>query len=158
MMRAMVALSAGCVGRTLPFFVQLWHPVMVCYSGSPTHSLRGYMNTVEKLANPADSEPITTDLEGWTVVEGTPTMKTWVQHTSADGSMISGYWEATPGTYHAVYTEYEFVHMMEGKVTITPEGGAPVVLGPGDAFIVEPGFKGTWKIEEPIRKHFAIKL
>jgi uncharacterized cupin superfamily protein len=116
------------------------------------------MNTVEKLGDISAIEPVTTDLDGWVVVEGTPSMKTWVQHTSNDGSMISGYWEATPGTYHATYTEYEFVHIMEGRLTITPDGGAPVVLGPGDAFIVEPGFKGLWKIDETIRKHFAIKL
>jgi uncharacterized cupin superfamily protein len=30
--------------------------------------------------------------------------------------------------------------------------------GPGDAFVVEPTFKGTWKIEAPVRKHFCIKL
>ena len=35
-------------------------------------------------------EPMLTDLEGWTRIEGTPTMKTWVQHTSIDGSVISG--------------------------------------------------------------------
>ena len=35
-------------------------------------------------------EPMLTDLEGWTKVEGNPTMKTWVQHTSIDGSVISG--------------------------------------------------------------------
>jgi len=116
------------------------------------------MNTIEKLGDIAAIEPVTTDLDGWIVVEGTPSMKTWVQHTSNDGSMISGYWEATPGTYHATYTDYEFVHIMEGRLTITPDGGAPVVLGPGDAFVVEPGFKGLWKIDETIRKHFAIKL
>ena len=43
-------------------------------------------------------------------------------------------------------------------ITITPDGGAPVTLNPGDAFVVEPNFKGTWKIEAPVRKHFAIKL
>ena len=32
-------------------------------------------------------EPMLTDLEGWTKIEGTPTMKTWVQHTSIDGSV-----------------------------------------------------------------------
>jgi uncharacterized protein len=52
----------------------------------------------------------------------------------------------------------EFVHIIKGRITITPDGGAAVVLGPGDAFVVEPDFKGTWKIEETIRKHFAIKL
>ena len=103
-------------------------------------------------------EPITGDLDGWKKVEGNPTMKTWVQHTSADGSMISGTWEATPGTYYATYKAYEFVHLMEGQITITPEGGAPVTLVPGGAFVVEADFKGTWKIEKPVRKHFCIKL
>lgn len=104
------------------------------------------------------SEPMVNDLAGWIKVEGNPTMKTWVQHTSLDGSVIGGTWEATPGTWHASYTFYEFVHLIAGKITITPEGAAPVTLNPGDAFVVEPGFKGTWKVEEAVRKHFCIKL
>ncbi|MEH7829686.1 cupin domain-containing protein [Gemmobacter denitrificans] len=103
-------------------------------------------------------EPLLTDLEGWIKVEGTPMMKTWVQHTSLDGSVISGTWEASPGTWHASYKFYEFVHLIEGQITITPDGGDPVTLRPGDGFVVEPGFKGTWKIEAPVRKHFCIKL
>jgi uncharacterized cupin superfamily protein len=47
---------------------------------------------------------------------------------------------------------------MEGRMTITPDGGEAVKLGPGDAFVVEAGFKGLWQIDETIRKHFAIKL
>ena len=35
-------------------------------------------------------EPITTDLDGWTKTQGNPTMRYWIQNTSADGSMISG--------------------------------------------------------------------
>ena len=85
-------------------------------------------------------------------------MKTWVQHTSHDGSMISGTWEATPGSYHATYAAYEFVHIMEGGITITPDGGTPVHVGPGDAFVIEANFKGTWKIEKPVRKHFCVQL
>ncbi|MEQ1577395.1 MAG: cupin domain-containing protein [Hyphomicrobium sp.] len=106
----------------------------------------------------AGPDPITGILDGWTVVEGAPNMKTWVQHTSADGSMISGMWEATPGTYHATYDGFEFVHLLAGKLTITPDGGEPVKLAAGDAFVVEPSFKGTWKIEETVRKHFTAKL
>ena len=116
------------------------------------------MNYVEKLGDIAAMEPVTTDLDGWVVVDGTPSMKTWVQHTSADGSMISGYWEATPGTYHATYTDYEFVHMIAGRIIITPDGGAPVEVGPGDAFVVEADFKGTWKIIEPVTKHFVVRV
>ncbi|CAF1142537.1 unnamed protein product [Rotaria magnacalcarata] len=114
--------------------------------------------TIIKFGTPSD-EPITTDLEGWKVIEGSPTMKTWIQHTSADGSMISGTWLATKGSYHATYTSYEFVHLIEGQLTITPDDGSETVrLGPGDAFVIEPGFKGIWKIEEKVLKHFDIKL
>jgi uncharacterized protein len=113
--------------------------------------------TVVKL--PADGPaPITDTLDGWTVVDGAPTMKTWVLHTCADGSMISGLWEATPGTYHAVYESFEFVHLLSGKLTITPDGGQSVTLVAGDAFVVEPNFKGTWKIEETVRKQFTARM
>ncbi|RVA26274.1 hypothetical protein EN933_36550, partial [Mesorhizobium sp. M7A.F.Ca.US.001.01.1.1] len=47
------------------------------------------------------------DLAGWIVVEGRPTMQTAVQHTTEDGKVLSGTWRATPGTYHATYTDYE---------------------------------------------------
>lgn len=113
--------------------------------------------TIIKLPEP-NGNAINTDLEGWKVVAGSPTMKTWILHTSADGSMISGHWEATPGTYHATYTKYEFVHLISGKIKITPDGGQSVQVGPGDAFVVEAGFKGTWEIQEAVRKHFAIQL
>ena len=67
------------------------------------------MQTVTKLAAPAPADGDPATLDGWVVVSGTPSMKTWALHTSSDGSMVSGYWEATPGTYHATYTAYEFV-------------------------------------------------
>ena len=116
------------------------------------------MTHITKLQDISNVTPITDDLDGWVVTEGAPTMKTWILHTSHDESMISGYWEATKGSYHATYTDYEFVHIIAGKLIITADGKSPVELGAGDAFVVEPGFKGTWKIIEPIRKHFDIKL
>ena len=113
-------------------------------------------DTVYRLPAPGP-EPMTTDLDGWVKTEGSPSMKTWVQHTSVDGSVISGTWAATPGSWHATYKFYEFVHLIEGRIVITPDGGAPVTLTPGDAFVVEPGFTGTWKVEEPVLKHVCIK-
>ena len=98
------------------------------------------------------------DLPCWVVVEGRPTMKTAVQHTTADGKVMSGTWQATQGTYHATYTDYEFVHMIAGRIVITPDGGTPVEVGPGDAFVVEADFKGTWKIVEPVTKHFVVRV
>jgi len=113
-------------------------------------------NTIEKFGKPDNAEA--GDLAGWVVVEGNPTMKTAVQHTTADGKVLSGTWQATPGTYHATYTDYEFVHMIAGRIIITPDGGKPVEVGPGDAFVVEANFKGTWKIVEPVTKHFVVTV
>ena len=116
------------------------------------------MATVTKLTIPPDMAPVTTDLAGWVVKAGTPTMKTWVLHTNSDGKMVSGYWEATPGTYHATYTAYEFVHMIAGRIIITPDGGSPVTVQAGDAFVIEADFAGTWKIEETVQKHFDFRM
>jgi uncharacterized protein len=116
------------------------------------------MQSIVKFGPLSSVEPSSDILDGWVVVDGNPTMKTWVLHTSEDSQMMSGYWEATPGTYHATYSAYEFVHVIEGKMTITPDGGTPVHIKAGDAFVVEADFKGLWKIEETIRKHFDFKL
>jgi uncharacterized cupin superfamily protein len=113
-------------------------------------------NTVQKFG--AVENPDGADLPGWVVVEGKPTMKTAVQHTSADGKILSGTWQATPGTYHASYTAYEFVHLISGRIVITPDGGKSVEVGPGDAFTVDANFKGTWKIIEPVTKHFVVAV
>lgn len=112
--------------------------------------------TILKFGKVEDADA--TDLPGWVVVEGKPTMKTAVQHKTADGKVLSGTWQATPGTYHATYTDYEFVHMISGRIVITPDGGRSVEVGPGDAFVVEATFKGTWKIIEPVTKHFVVTI
>ncbi|MEJ6783754.1 cupin domain-containing protein [Aminobacter sp. Piv2-1] len=112
--------------------------------------------TILKFGQVEDADP--GDLPGWVVIEGSPTMKTAVQHKTRDGKVLSGTWQATPGTYHASYTDYEFVHMISGRIIITPDGGESVEVGPGDAFVVEADFKGTWKIIEPVTKHFVVTV
>jgi len=97
-------------------------------------------------------------LDGWRVVAGSPAMRTWELHTAIDGTMLSGYWEATPGTFHATYTAYEFCHLIAGHLSITPDGGAPVMVRAGDAFVIEKDFVGTWTIYETARKHFCFRL
>jgi hypothetical protein len=48
--------------------------------------------------------------------------------------------------------------VVSGRIVITPDGGTSVIVRAGDAFVVEANFKVTWKIEEPVRKHFDFKL
>jgi hypothetical protein len=102
--------------------------------------------------------PIENDLDGWKKIDGNPTMKTWIEYTAKDGSSISGWWSATPGTYHATYGALEFVHMIEGRIVITPDGGESVTVMAGDAFTIEKDFVGTWKIEKEVFKYFTINL
>ncbi|MGB3147274.1 MAG: cupin domain-containing protein [Paracoccaceae bacterium] len=116
------------------------------------------MQSIVKLGPTTGADPDTNDLEGWVKTEGNPQMKTWVLHMSKDGSMASGIWECSPGSYHATYTAYEYVVLIAGRIVITPDGGTPVTVQAGDAFVVEADFKGTWKIEEHVRKHFDFRL
>ena len=89
--------------------------------------------------------PIETDLDGWKKVAGNPTMKTWIEYSADDGSSISGWWGATPGTYHATYAAPEFVHMIQGEIVITPDGGKPVTVKAGDREATV-----TWSVAETV--------
>jgi hypothetical protein len=48
------------------------------------------MNTITKLSVGLNTEPDINDLDGWVVVDGSPTMRTWALHTNSDGTMLSG--------------------------------------------------------------------
>ena len=103
-------------------------------------------------------EPITTDLDGWKPVEGTPSMKTWIEYVSDDGRMLSGFWEAQPGTYEVTYNGDEMVHLFEGEVLLTDKSGDTITYKAGDSFVVKAGFSGTWKTIKTIRKVLSIHL
>ena len=114
---------------------------------------------IAKFSKIQQPETNTSDLDGWIVVDGNPRMETQILHENQEKTMISGIWKATVGTYHATYSAYEFVHMISGKITITPDDGTPsIVVTGGDSFVVESNFKGTWKIEEDVTKHFDFML
>jgi hypothetical protein len=104
------------------------------------------------------TDPITSDLDGWRPVAGSPTMRTWLEHVPEDGKFLTGYWEATPGTYAVTYNADEMVHMFEGKATLTDQNGNSVTYQGGDSFVVEAGFKGTWETLETVHKIFAIRI
>lgn len=103
-------------------------------------------------------EPITTDLDWWTPVEGNPTMKTWLEHQTDDGKFLTGFWEASPGSYRVTYSGDEYIYMFEGKATLTQDGEEPKTFKAGDTFYIEAGFEGIWKTEETVRKMFAIRV
>jgi uncharacterized cupin superfamily protein len=55
-----------------------------------------------------------------------------------------------PWTYDAAETCY----ILEGAVTVTPNGGEPVTIRKGDLVTFSAGLSCTWKITQAIRKHY----
>ncbi len=56
-----------------------------------------------------------------------------------------------PWTYDAEETCY----FLEGRVVVTPDGGEPVEVGAGDLVTFPRGMRCTWKVLEPVRKHYS---
>lgn len=55
-----------------------------------------------------------------------------------------------PWTYDAAETCY----ILDGEVTVTPNGGQPVTIRKGDLVTFSAGLSCTWNITQAIRKHY----
>lgn len=63
-------------------------------------------------------------------------------------------WTKEVSTFPWTYDSREVCYFLEGEVTVTPDGGAPVKLRPGDLVTFPKGLKCTWNIREAVRKHY----
>ena len=91
------------------------------------------------------------------VRSGRPTQKTWNFEDDGNG-LFAGIWESSAGEWDVECTEWEFFHILEGVSLLTEEGGEPVKLTAGDSFVIRPGFKGRWRVVEPTKKHYVVKV
>jgi uncharacterized cupin superfamily protein len=98
-------------------------------------------------------EPVPAD----TVLAGEPRTRTLVSYEEAGGKLAAGQWEATPGKWRIAYTEWEYIVMIAGRCVVEGDDGSRIEAGPGDAFVIEPGFTGTWEVLEAMRKHWVIE-
>ena len=48
------------------------------------------------------------------------------------------------------------MHILAGRMTVTPDGGEPQDIGPGDTAVFPRGWQGSWQIHEPIRKLYVL--
>ena len=90
------------------------------------------------------------------LISGTPEFKTW-NIEDLDG-LYCGIWQSTPGKWRIVYDEWEYFHILSGHSIITKDGANPVMLKPGDSFIIRPGFAGAWEVLETTIKDYVIRL
>lgn len=107
-----------------------------------------------------NSNPATTPRESTAdpdrLVEGNPQFKTWPLDAARNDEVKTGIWQATPGLTRSIKGEtFEFCHILEGVVELTPENGEPVIYRAGDSFIMKPGYKGLWRTIETVKKIYV---
>jgi len=75
---------------------------------------------------PSELPPMPID-PAW-IQEGTPPARGTVLTQSKDKLLSCGFWSCTAGKFKWVFSWDEFVHVLEGEVTIREEGGATHTL------------------------------
>ncbi len=86
-----------------------------------------------------------------------PGILDWAMDDSRNGQVRSGIWQATPGLTRSIKGEtLEFCHIIEGLVEITSEDGESWTFKAGDSFVMKPGFVGTWKTIETVKKVYVV--
>ncbi len=66
-------------------------------------------------------------------------------------------WEETVSEFPWHYQETETCYILEGRVTVTPDGGEPVEIEQGDLVTFPKGMSCTWKITRDIKKHYKFE-
>jgi len=69
---------------------------------------------------------------------------------------VSGWpiWRCGVSTLPWTYDEQETCLLLEGDVTVTPDGGVPVRFGAGDLVVFAQGLSCSWDVQAPVRKHY----
>lgn len=64
-------------------------------------------------------------------------------------------WTKEASEFPWEYDAEEICYVLEGRVTVTPEGGEVIEIGPGDLVTFPKGMRCTWRVDAPIRKHYT---
>ena len=63
-------------------------------------------------------------------------------------------WSCGVSCFPWTYDEQETCLLLEGDVTVTPQGGEPVRFGAGDLVVFAAGLSCEWDVHVPVRKHY----
>ena len=63
-------------------------------------------------------------------------------------------WEKEVSEFPWSYDEQEICFFLEGEVIVTPKNGKSVRFGKGDLVTFPAGMSCTWKVLQPVRKHY----
>jgi uncharacterized cupin superfamily protein len=86
-----------------------------------------------------------------------PTQNSHEYFEDATGQFTIGVWDTTG--YHRKlinFPRHELMHLLEGSVTFTDDGGTTQTFRKGDTFFVPLGTPNSWKSEGYLRKIYCI--
>ena len=63
-------------------------------------------------------------------------------------------WICEESSFDWTYDDKETCLLIEGEVTVTPDGGEPVKFGAGDLVVFPAGMDFKWDIPKAVRKHY----
>jgi uncharacterized cupin superfamily protein len=63
-------------------------------------------------------------------------------------------WEKEESEFPWRYDEKETCYLLEGDVTVTPDGSQPVRFAKGDLVTFPEGMSCVWKVHKAVRKHY----
>lgn len=91
-------------------------------------------------------------------IAGNPEQRSWDLEIGFDRTQFAGLWESDAGCWRVeMGPDWELCHLLDGELVITEDGGATRTLGPGETFVMQPGFSGTWQATRAIRKIYVIR-
>ena len=109
------------------------------------------------------SAAATAELEDWGPLEEATSDEVPMQThgltmwTGPEGSgQSTGIWQCTAGPSYWVQEENEFIYILSGSLTVTPDGGKPATFGAGDSAMFPRGWRGTWDLHETVRKVYVL--
>jgi len=112
------------------------------------------MMLIERLVPVGEPEITRPDPER--LIDGDPVHSAW--NAEEDDGLFCGIWESTPGAWRVRYEEWEYCRILSGRAIIEGNAGERLEVGPGDAFMIRPGFEGLWRVIETIRKDYVILI
>jgi uncharacterized protein len=92
------------------------------------------------------------------LIEGNPTRTTWNHYTNDSGEVYAGVWACEVGAWRIEMgpREDEFFFVTEGRCRLTSDDGVAVEIGAGESLLIPAGFKGTFAVLAPVKKHYMI--